>query len=146
MTEFKRILLVEDNRNDLELTLMALAECNLANKVDIARDGEEALDYLNSRGKYVQRAFGNPAVIMLDLKLPKVNGFEVLKQIKESPLLKLIPVVILTSSKEDRDIMDGYSCGANAYVVKPVDFVNFVRAIKELGLFWAVTNVPPSIC
>ena len=141
--ELTRILLVEDNRNDVELTLMALEECNLANKVDVTRDGEEALDYLNYRGKFSERALGNPAVIMLDLKLPKVNGFEVLKQMKENPKLKLIPVVILTSSKEDRDIIDGYNLGANAYVVKPVDFVNFVRAIKELGLFWAVTNVPP---
>ncbi len=141
--ELKRILLVEDNINDIELTLTALEECNLANAVDIANDGAEALDYLYYRGKFSDRPPGIPAVIMLDLKLPKVNGLEVLKKVKEDPKLKLIPVVILTSSREDRDITDGYNFGANAYVVKPVEFVSFVKAIRELGLFWAVINEPP---
>lgn len=139
----KRILLAEDNPNDVELTLTALAENNLANEVVLAHDGEEALDYLHRRGEYKLREEGNPAVVLLDLKMPKVDGLEVLRQIKSDASLKAIPVVILTSSREDRDIVESYRLGVNAYVVKPVDFHDFVDAIKELGLFWGVINVTP---
>jgi len=144
MLELKRILLVEDNENDIEMTLSALEEINLANKVDIVNDGVEALDYLNYRGKFIERQKSYPVVIMLDLKLPRINGLEVLKEIRSTPALNHIPVVILTSSKEEKDIINGYNLGANAYVVKPVVFASFVAAIKELGSFWAVINEPPS--
>ncbi len=138
-----RILIVEDNDNDLELTIDALSEYNLANFIDTARDGEEALDYLNREGKYSSRDSGNPIVILLDLKLPKVNGFEVLKYIKGNDKLKAIPVVILTSSKEETDILNGYNMGVNSYVVKPVEFHNFIDAVKQLGVFWALINEAP---
>jgi CheY-like chemotaxis protein len=138
-----RILMVEDDAKDVELTLTALEEYNLANEVVVVRDGEEALDYLYSRGDFKMRAEGNPAVMLLDLKLPKVNGLEVLKQIKSDDKLKVIPVVVLTSSKEEKDMVASYKLGVNAYVVKPVDFHEFVNAIKELGVFWAVINEPP---
>jgi DNA-binding response OmpR family regulator len=143
MNGLKRILLVEDDPKDVELTLTGLAEYNLANEVVVARDGEEALDYLFRRGTHVTRGNGNPAVMLLDLKLPKVNGFEVLEQVRADQNLKMIPVVILTSSHEERDLVRGYKLGVNAYVVKPVDFHEFVNAIKELGVFWAVINEPP---
>ena len=144
--ELKHILLVEDNIYDVELTLAALEDYNLANTVDIACDGVEALDYLYYRGKFFNRPKVNPVVILLDLKLPRVNGLEVLKEIKGDPKLKHIPVVVLTSSREDRDIIEGYNLGANAYVVKPVDFNSFSKAIKELGSFWAILNeVPPNL-
>ena len=143
MDLFGRILLVEDDPKDVELTLTALEEYNLANEVVVVRDGEEALDYLYSRGKYQSRSSDNPAVILLDLKLPKVDGLEVLKQIKSDAKLKMIPVVVLTSSKEEKDMVTSYKLGVNAYVVKPVDFHEFVNAIKELGVFWAVINQPP---
>ena len=143
MNDLKRILLVEDDPKDVELTLTGLAEYNLANEVVVARDGEEALDYLYRRGNHAMRANGNPAVMLLDLKLPKVNGFEVLEQVRSDDNLKMIPVVILTSSHEERDLVRGYKLGVNAYVVKPVDFHQFVNAIKELGVFWAVINEPP---
>lgn len=139
----KPILLVEDNPNDLELTLIALAKSQLANEVVVVRDGAEALDYLHRRGEFRQRPVGNPAVILLDLKLPKVDGLEVLKEIRETEALKSIPVVMLTSSKEEQDVIRSYELGVNAYVVKPVDFAEFVRAIADLGIFWAVLNEPP---
>ncbi|HZZ16003.1 MAG TPA: response regulator, partial [Candidatus Sulfotelmatobacter sp.] len=120
-----------------------LAEYNLANEVVVARDGEEALDYLYRRGNHKTRTNGNPAVMLLDLKLPKINGFEVLQQIRADENLKMIPVVMLTSSREERDLVTSYKLGVNAYVVKPVDFHQFVNAVKELGVFWAVINQPP---
>jgi DNA-binding response OmpR family regulator len=138
-----RILMVEDDPKDVELTLTALEEYNLANEVIVTRDGEQALDYLYCRGEYKMRSTGNPAVMLLDLKLPKVDGLEVLKQIKTNGKLSMIPVVVLTSSKEEKDMVASYRLGVNAYVVKPVDFHEFVNAIKELGVFWAVINEPP---
>jgi CheY-like chemotaxis protein len=143
MDTFKPILLVEDNINDVELTLTALAENHLANDVVVARDGEEALDYLYQRGVFRLRSRGNPAVVLLDIKLPKVDGIEVLRQIKNDENLQQVPVVMLTSSREEQDLLRSYKLGVNAYVVKPVDFGEFVAAIKELGLFWAVINQPP---
>ena len=138
-----RILMVEDDPKDVELTLTALEEYNLANEVVVTRDGEQALNYLYCRGEYKTRSSGNPAVMLLDLKLPKVDGLEVLKQIKSDADLRMIPVVVLTSSKEEKDMVASYKLGVNAYVVKPVDFHEFVNAIKELGIFWAVINEPP---
>ena len=143
MEDLKRVLLVEDNPNDIELTLTALEEHKLANEVIVVRDGEEALDYLYSRGAYKMRFFGNPAVVLLDLKLPKVDGMEVLRQIRSDDNFKMIPVVILTSSREEKDLVESYKLGVNAYVVKPVDFKEFVSAVKELGVFWALINEPP---
>ena len=143
METLGRILLVEDDQKDVELTLAALEEYNLANEVFVAADGEQALDYLYCRGKFMRRSRENPAVLLLDLKLPKVNGLEVLQQIKSDENLKLIPVVVLTSSREEKDMVASYKLGVNAYVVKPVDFHEFVNAIKELGVFWAVINEPP---
>jgi CheY-like chemotaxis protein len=140
----KRILIAEDNVNDVELTLAALAHHNLANEVVVTRDGEEALDFLYRRGAFASRDEGLPAVVLLDLKMPKVDGLEVLRQIKSDPSLRMIPVVVLTSSREDRDIVESYSLNANAYVVKPVDFHDFVDAVKEIGLFWGIVNVPPA--
>ena len=142
MADVKRILLVEDSPNDIELTLAALAENHLANEVVVARDGEEALDYLYRRGMFKLRELGQPAVVLLDLKLPKVDGLEVLAQLKADPALKVVPVVMLTSSHEERDLVRSYNLGVNAYVVKPVDFPEFVEAVKEVGLFWAVINEP----
>jgi len=136
-------LIVEDDPNDVELTLTALEEYKLANEVVVTRDGEEALDYLYCRGKYKTRSNGNPAVLLLDLKLPKRDGREVLQQIKSDDKLKMIPVVVLTSSHEEKDVVASYKLGVNAYVVKPVDFHEFVNAVKELGVFWAVINEPP---
>jgi CheY-like chemotaxis protein len=138
-----RILLVEDDPKDVELTLTALEEYKLANEVVVARDGEEALDYLYRRGNFQGRSTDNPAVLLLDLKLPKVDGLEVLQQIKADANLKLIPVVVLTSSHEEKDMVTSYKLGVNAYVVKPVDFHEFVNAVKELGIFWALVNEPP---
>ena len=143
MSELGRILIVEDDPKDVELTLTALEEYNLANEVVVTRDGEEALDYLYCRGNFKMRTSDNPAVLLLDLKLPKVDGLEVLQQIKSNEKLKMIPVVVLTSSREERDMVASYKLGVNAYVVKPVDFHEFVNAIKELGIFWAVINEPP---
>jgi CheY-like chemotaxis protein len=139
----KPILLVEDNPKDLELTLIALEKSQLANEVIVVRDGAEAIDYLNGKGAYTARPSGNPAVILLDLKLPKVDGLEVLKHIRENPNLKGLPVVMLTSSKEEQDLLRSYELGVNAYVVKPVEFNEFVHAIADLGIFWAVLNEPP---
>ena len=143
MTKLGRILIVEDDPNDVELTLTALTDYNLANEVLVTRDGQQALDYLYCRGEFHRRSNENPAVMLLDLKLPKVSGLEVLQQIKSDERLKLIPVVVLTSSREEKDMMRSYSLGVNAYVVKPVDFHEFVNAVKELGVFWAVINEPP---
>jgi CheY-like chemotaxis protein len=139
----KPILLVEDNPHDLELTLIALERSQLANEVIVVRDGAEALDYLHARGAYAAREQGNPAVVLLDLKLPKVDGLEVLADIRNQAMLKSIPVVMLTSSREEQDLIRSYELGVNAYVVKPVDFKEFVRAIADLGIFWAVLNEPP---
>ena len=139
----RRILLAEDNPNDIELTLAAFREHHLANAVDVAHDGAEALDYLYRRGAFAHRAALDPVVILLDLKMPRVDGLEVLRTVKGDPALRLIPVVVLTSSREDRDIIESYRLGVNAYVVKPVEFDNFIKAVAELGLFWALTNEPP---
>jgi CheY-like chemotaxis protein len=144
MSTLARILLVEDDPRDVELTMTALGEYNLANEVVVARDGEQALDYLYCRGAFSTRPNDNPAVMLLDLKLPKVGGLEVLQQVRSDERLKLIPVVVLTSSHEEKDIMRSYVLGVNAYVVKPVDFHEFVNAVRELGVFWAVINQPPS--
>jgi len=135
--------MVEDDPKDVELTLTALEDYHLANEVVVVRDGEEALDYLTCRNAYATRSTGNPAVMLLDLKLPKVDGLEVLRQVKSDENLKLIPVVVLTSSHEEKDLVTSYRLGVNAYVVKPVDFHQFVNAIKELGAFWAIINAPP---
>jgi CheY-like chemotaxis protein len=143
MTTIGRILLVEDDPRDVELTMTALEEYNLSNEVVVASDGEEALDYLYYRGKFQRRTGDNPSVLLLDLKLPKVDGLEVLETIKSDEKLRLIPVVVLTSSREERDMVASYKLGVNAYVVKPVDFHEFVNAIKELGVFWAIINEPP---
>ncbi|MEP6924623.1 MAG: response regulator [Pyrinomonadaceae bacterium] len=141
--EAKRILLVEDNANDAELTLTALAENHFANKIDLVRDGAEALDYLFRRNEFAERGNSNPALVLLDLKLPKIDGLEVLEQIKSDEKLRTVPVVMLTSSREEQDLIRSYNLGVNAYVVKPVEFGEFMHALKELGLFWAVINQPP---
>ena len=143
MPDIGRILLVEDDPRDTELTMTALEEYHLSNEVVVATDGAEALDYLFCRGNFQGRSSENPAVLLLDLKLPKVDGLEVLQQIKSDEKLKMIPVVVLTSSREERDKLASYQLGVNAYVVKPVDFHEFVNAIKELGVFWAIINEPP---
>jgi CheY-like chemotaxis protein len=139
----KPILLVEDNPNDLELTLVALERSQLANEVVVVRDGVEALDYLFKRKAFADRMDGNPAVLLLDVKLPKINGLEVLARIRETAELRSIPVVMLTSSREEPDLDRAYQLGVNAYVVKPVQFKEFVAAITDLGIFWAVLNEPP---
>ena len=139
----KPILLVEDDPRDLELTLLALERSQLANEVVVARDGAAALEYLQREGDHAQRPVGNPAVILLDLKLPKVNGLEVLQAVRASEVLRSIPVVMLTSSQEESDVVRSYSLGVNAYVVKPVEFKQFITAIADLGVFWAVLNEPP---
>jgi CheY-like chemotaxis protein len=140
------ILLVEDNPADVELTLRALKKNNIANRVEVAGDGEEALDFLFARGKYSERRVVSlPKLILLDLKLPKIGGLEVLKEVKANPITKMIPVVILTSSKEERDIIDSYSLGVNSYIVKPVDFSKFVDSVRDLGMYWLLINQPPVI-
>lgn len=139
----KPILLVEDDKRDLELTLVALERSQLANDVVVVRDGAQALDYLQRQGDHAERPEGNPAVVLLDLKLPKVNGLEVLKAVRGDEALRAIPVVMLTSSQEESDVLRSYELGVNAYVVKPVEFKQFVSAIAELGVFWAVLNEPP---
>lgn len=139
----KPILLVEDSPNDLELTLIALERSQLANDVIVTRDGAEALDYLLRRGEYADRPEGNPAVVLLDLKLPKIDGLEVLRALRDEAELKSVPVVMLTSSNEESDLVRAYDLGVNAYVVKPVIFQDFLRAISDLGVFWAVVNEPP---
>ncbi|MFZ4591698.1 MAG: response regulator [Ignavibacteria bacterium] len=144
-TEIKRILIVDDDPNDVELTIKALTKNNLANEIDVAEDGEEALDYLYKRGKYIKRENVFPAVIIMDIKMPKVNGIEVLKHIRSNPDFNLIPVIMLTSSAEEKDLIESYKLRANAYVVKPVDIAQFMEAIKVLGQFWALINKPPPI-
>jgi CheY-like chemotaxis protein len=139
----KPILIVEDDLRDLELTLIALERSQLANEVIVVRDGAQALDYLFRQGEYLERHEGNPAVVVLDLKMPKVNGLEVLEKVRETPQLRSIPVVMLTSSEEEADVVRSYELGVNAYVVKPVEFKQFVSAIADLGIFWAVLNEPP---
>jgi CheY-like chemotaxis protein len=143
VADVKRILLAEDSAKDVELTLAALEEHHLLNEVIVVPDGAEALDYLYRRGKHATRPDVNPAVVLLDLKMPRVDGLEVLQAIKSDPQLKAIPVVMLTSSREEQDLVKSYELGVNAYVVKPVNFQDFIRAVKELGVFWAVINQPP---
>jgi CheY-like chemotaxis protein len=143
MPDLRPILLVEDSPKDLELTLAALEKCQLANEITIARDGEEALDFLYSTGKHTGRAEGDPAVVLLDLKLPKIDGLEVPERVKSDPNLRHVPIVMLTSSREERDLVLSYEFGVNAFVVKPVEFSKFFEAIEDLGVFWAILNEPP---
>jgi len=143
MNELHSILLAEDNPNDVELTLAAFTEHNLANEVFVVSDGEQALDYLYQRGRFKDRPNGNPAVLLLDLKMPKVDGLEVLRIIKQDEKMKKIPVVMLTSSREEQDLVRSYQLGVNAYVVKPVGFQAFMDAVKQIGVFWALFNEPP---
>jgi two-component system response regulator len=140
--EVRRILIVDDSRKDVELAIAALAEKNLANEVIVAEDGIEALDYLYKRGKFVNES-GDPAVILLDIKMPRMNGIEVLKHIRADDKFKLIPVIMVTSSGEEKDLVESYKLGANSYVVKPIDVVQFLDAIKVLGQYWAIINQPP---
>ena len=139
----KRILMVEDDPRDVELIMTALEEHNLANEVVVANNGEEALDYLYYRENFQLRPNGNPVLVLLDLKMPKVNGLEVLRQIRNDDKLKMVPVVVLTSSREEKDWVESYKLGINGYVVKPVDFHEFVDAVRDLGVFWALVNEPP---
>jgi two-component system, response regulator len=140
------ILLVEDNQDDMDLALHALRREKLANNIYVARDGEEALDFLFCRGAFTDRSFEQPPkLVLLDLKLPKVDGMEVLKQVKGDPRTRTIPVVIMTSSKEERDLVSGYNLGANSYIQKPVDFDQFRSTVKSVGLYWLVTNQPPPL-
>ena len=143
IVELRRILLVEDSVNDIKLALTALRDAHLANEVVVVRDGEEAMDYLMRRGIYSLRAAGNPAVVLLDLKLPKINGLEVLQAIRADASLRQLPVVMITSSREEQDLAASYDLGVNGYVVKPVEYEQFVQAIREVGLFWGVVNNPP---
>jgi two-component system, response regulator len=143
MNSLSRILLVDDSPRDTELALEALETHSLANEVVTLRDGAEALDYLFRRGPFADRTNGQPAVMLLDLKMPKVDGLEVLRQIKSDPVLKTIPVVVMTSSREEQDLVRSYELGVNAYVVKPVKFGAFVEAVKQVGAFWAILNEPP---
>jgi len=141
----KTILLAEDNMNDVELTLLALSEYNLANEIVVVSDGVEVMDYLRLQGRFSGRAPGNPVVILLDLKMPRMDGLEVLREVKSDPSLKIIPVVMITSSREEQDLVQSYSLGVNAYVVKPVEFNQFIDAIKQVGAFWALLNENPGI-
>lgn len=143
MSSVNRILLVEDSLRDAELALDALAANQLANEVVHLRDGADALDYLHRRGQFADRSDGEPAVVLLDLKMPKLDGLEVLRQMKSDPHLKVIPVVVMTSSREEGDVLRSYELGVNAYVVKPVKFQEFVEAVQQVGAFWAVVNEPP---
>jgi len=143
--EAKKILLVEDSRKDIDLTLAALEEHHLANEVVVARNGVEALDYFYRRGEFAKRPNGHPVVVLLDLKMPKMDGLEVLRHVKADEDLKRIPIVVLTSSREEQDIVRSYDFGVNAYVVKPVAFENFIDVVKQLGLFWVITNQPPPL-
>ncbi len=143
MSPLKRILLAEDNQNDIELTLSALDEYNLANEVVVVRDGVEVLDYLFRRGQFAEHANSVPAVILLDLKMPRMDGLEALRQLRADPRFKHVPVVMITSSREEQDLVRSYELGVNAYVVKPVDFQKFVECIKQIGFFWAIINEAP---
>ena len=144
MVEIRKILFAEDNPRDVELTLEALGDHNLANNVIVVRDGVEAMDYLRCEGKYKQRKPGNPAVLLLDIKMPRMDGIEVLKTIRGDNKLKKLPVVMLTSSREEQDLIKSYELGVKAYVVKPVDFKEFIEAVKQVGVFWAVINEVPT--
>lgn len=143
MTKLPRILYAEDNSNDVELTLAGFAEINLANHIDVVHDGEEVLDYLFYRGKYADRQSGVPAFVLLDLKMPKIDGMEVLRELRQSEQYAALPVVMLTSSQLENDVCESYKLGANGYVVKPIDFVDFMKAIKGIGYYWAVLNTSP---
>jgi CheY-like chemotaxis protein len=143
ITDLKRILIAEDSPNDLELTLAALRQYNIANEIVTVRDGAEALDYLFRRGAYADRPGAAPCVVLLDLKMPKVDGLEVLRELKADPRLRMTPVVMLTSSREEADLVRSYALGVNGYVVKPVDFTEFVEAIRQVGAFWALVNEAP---
>jgi two-component system, response regulator len=144
MLELRKILLAEDNPKDVELTLEALEDSNLANRVVVVKDGVETLEYLRCQGQYVNREPSLPSVLLLDIKMPRKDGIEVLREIREDSLLKLLPVVMLTSSREDKDLLNSYYLGVNAYVVKPVNFNGFIDAIKQLGIFWGLVNeLPP---
>lgn len=143
MSDLKSILLAEDNPQDAELILEALADHKLANRVTHVKDGVEALEYLRCEGKYATRRTGHPAVVVLDIKMPRLDGIAVLRAIRSDPALKLIPVVMLTSSREEKDLIHSYELGSNAYVVKPVKFADFVAAVKQLGIFWAMLNELP---
>ena len=145
MTELKHILLVEDDPYDAELIITGLAENNLAGRVIAVHDGEEALDYLHYRGKFAERTGGYPVVVLLDLKMPKIDGLEVLRQIRTDEKLRCLPVVMLTSSNEDQDILEGYKLGVNTYVVKPIDFHQFIDAIKLIGSYWTVVSKPAPV-
>lgn len=146
MLELKKILLAEDNPKDVELTLEALDESLLANRVEVVRDGVETLEYLRCEGKFANREPGLPSVLLLDIKMPRKDGIEVLREIRSDPKLKLLPVVMLTSSREDKDLLNSYYLGVNAYVVKPVSFNGFIDAVKQLGIFWGLVNeLPPEI-
>jgi CheY-like chemotaxis protein len=144
MNELRTILLAEDNPKDVELTLEAMAENNLANNIFVVKDGVEALEFLHCEGKYKHRKAGNPALILLDIKMPRMDGIEVLRNIRSDASLKRIPVVVLTSSREEKDLFNTYELGVNAYVLKPVDFKQFIEAVKQIGSFWAVLNELPS--
>jgi CheY-like chemotaxis protein len=143
MTDVRTILMAEDSPNDVELSLAALRENHLMNEVVVTRDGAETLDYLYRRSAFQSRTGGNPALLLLDLKMPKVDGLEVLRQVKNDPQLRTIPVVVLTSSREEEDLVRSYNLGVNAYVVKPVEFTEFLTAVKTIGAFWAIVNEPP---
>lgn len=143
MVELKKILLAEDNPMDVELTLAAMEDSNMVNRVVVVRDGVETMEYLRREGVFADREPGLPAVLLLDIKMPRKNGIEVLREIRSDPQLKLLPVVMLTSSREDRDLLNSYTSGVNAYVVKPVNFDGFIDAIKQLGVFWGVVNEQP---
>lgn len=143
MNGYSKILLAEDNAQDVELTLEALREINLANEVAVVEDGVEALEYLRRQGKWAGRAPGHPAVVLLDLKMPRKDGMDVLRELKADPALRSVPVVMMTSSKEERDVVESYRLGVNAYVVKPVDFQQFLKSVRQVGLFWALINQTP---
>ncbi|MDX2306340.1 MAG: response regulator [Microscillaceae bacterium] len=140
MDKLPPILYAEDNENDIELTLAAFEDCHIKNRIDVVRDGQEVIDYLRYQGNYTSRPHENPIVILLDIKMPRVSGIDALQIIKSDDHLKLIPVVILTSSSMDKDILESYNLGVNAYVVKPVSFEEFMQAVKKLGIFWALVN------
>ena len=143
MTNLQPILLAEDSPEDVELTLEALSQRNLANRVVVVRDGVEALEYLRCQGAYADRQNGDPVVAFLDIKMPRMSGLEVLREIRDDPELKMLPVVVLTSSRQEQDLITSYELGVNAYVVKPIEFTRFIDAVKEIGVFWALINEPP---
>lgn len=140
MEKILPILYAEDNDNDVELTLAAFKECNLKNRIDVVKDGQELIDYLTYQGKYLNREKERPIVILLDIKMPKLDGLEALRIVKSDPSLKSIPIVMLTSSSMEKDLVESYRLGANAYIVKPIDFVEFMDSVKNIGTFWALLN------